>query len=202
LKILDILIEPFIKLLEVKNEVPNEVDVIVGIGTGLKADGSCSPQSKAITEKCVIFLNLDFCQSRKIIFTSGNFWGGPREAEAMRDFAVELGVPRANIIVEVESKNTRENAIETQAVILKESGIQNHWKNILIVADRIHARKVRACFRKIFEDPLLRNSFKVYIAKAYTTYDSKVPQKRLRSKTRFFFWELFSYVIFKLKGWI
>lgn len=203
MKILDILAEPLIKLWEIRSKIPNEVDVIVGVGTGLKADGSCSPQSKAITEKCVMFLQEDFCRSRKIIFTSGNSWGGPREAEAMRDFAIKgLGIPPASIIVEAESKNTRENAIETQATILRESGIKNPWKSILIVADRIHAHRVRDAFRKIFEDPLLRNSFRIYIAKADADYDPKLPQKRLRSKTRFFFWELISCAVFKLKGWV
>jgi len=201
LKILDILIEPLVRLWEVEDEVPEKVDVIVGIGTGLKSDGSCSPQSGTITEKCAMFWKQGISRSGKIIFTSGNSWGGPREAEAMRDFAIELGVPKQDIIVEAESKNTRENAIETQAVIVRKSGIKNPWKNILVVAYRIHARKVRDCFKKIFEDPYLKNSFRIYIAKAYADHDPTLPQKRLRSKTRFFLWELSTYIYFKLKGW-
>jgi len=202
LKILDILIEPFVKLWEVKDEIPEKVDVIIGIGTGLKSDGSCSPQSEANTERCIEFYKKGISRRWKIIFTSGNSWGGPREAEAMADFAIELGVPEESIIIEADSKNTHENAIETQAVIVKKSGTENPWKNILIVAYRIHARKVRDCFKKIFEDPYLKDSFKIYITKARADHDSKIPQKRLRSKARFFFWELLSYALFKLKGWI
>lgn len=202
MKILDFLIEPFVKLWEVEDEIPEKIDVIVGIGTGLKKDGTCSPQSWANTEKTAVFWKERIAKSNKIIFTSGNSWEGPREAEAMADLAVEFGVPKEDIIVEADSKNTRENAIETQAIVVKESGTENPWKNILVVAYRIHARKVRDCFKKVFEDPHLKNSFKIYITKTRADHDSKIPQKRLRSKARFFFWELLSYALFKFKGWV
>jgi len=201
LKILDILIEPLIKLWEIKDEIPEKIDVIVGIGTGLKSDGTCSPQSWANTEKAAVFWKERIVKSNKIIFTSGNSWEGPREAEAMADLAVELGVPKEDIIVEADSKNTRENAIETQAIVVKESGEEKPWKNILLVAYRIHARKVRDCFKKIFEDPALKDSFRIYTVKSYADHDPTIPQRRLSSKTRFFLWELFSYAYFKLKGW-
>lgn len=202
MKIINRLIEPLVKLWEVKDEIPEKVDVIVGIGTGLKSDGTCSPQSDSITRRCIFFYNKGIASSSKIIFSSGNSWGGPREAEAMITLAVKLGVPEKDIIVEVDSKNTRENAIETQAVLARELYPDDPWKNILIVTYRIHARKVKACFKKVFEGSYPKDYFRIYIAKAYSDHDPTVPQKRLRSKIRFFLWELATYTLFKLKGWI
>jgi uncharacterized SAM-binding protein YcdF (DUF218 family) len=198
LKILDILVEAFIELWEVKDEIPERTDGLVGIGTGLKNDGTCSPQSDSITRRCLYFTRKFIAARRKIIFTSGNSWGGPREAEAMADLAIDFGTPKESIIVEAESKNTRQNAIEVKKILLDKSRFKEKPEKILVVCDRIHSRKTRACFKKVL-NPL---AFKVYIAKAYAVHDPTLPRKRLRSKARFFLWELLSYAFFRFKGWI
>jgi hypothetical protein len=63
-------------------------------------------------------------------------------ADAMRQFAIELGVPGDRIIVERESDSTRENAGRVAPLL--------HARNadrLLLVTDKLHMRRSRAVFR-------------------------------------------------------
>ena len=67
-----------------------------------------------------------------------------RDAEVSGDRLVGLGVPRSALILETESRNTRENAINTAAVFRSHS-----WRNGLLVTSSIHMPRALAAFRRV-----------------------------------------------------
>ena len=60
------------------------------------------------------------------------------------DPLVELGVPRSALILETESRNTRENAINT-AAIFKAHG----WRNGILVTSAAHMPRALAAFQRV-----------------------------------------------------
>jgi uncharacterized SAM-binding protein YcdF (DUF218 family) len=60
------------------------------------------------------------------------------------DPLVELGVPRCALILETESRDTRENAVNT-AAIFKAHG----WQNGLLVTSAIHMPRALAAFQRV-----------------------------------------------------
>lgn len=81
-----------------------------------------------------------------IVVSGGNLpWhaGASPEAELAADLLVELGVPSSAIIVEVQSRNTYENAVNT-AAIFEERG----WTSGLLVTSAVHMPRALATFRK------------------------------------------------------
>jgi uncharacterized SAM-binding protein YcdF (DUF218 family) len=63
------------------------------------------------------------------------------EAEVMRQFAMDLGVPIGAIVMEGRSRNTRQNA-QFSAEILKAQGV----KSVLLVTSALHMRRAVALF--------------------------------------------------------
>ena len=64
------------------------------------------------------------------------------EAQAMRDFIQDLGVPSAAVLLEPDSRNTRENAQFT-AVLLR----QRQINSVLLVTSALHMRRALAHFK-------------------------------------------------------
>ena len=63
------------------------------------------------------------------------------EAQLIADLLIELGAPRSALILETESRNTRENAVNT-AAIFKE----HVWRTGLLVTSGAHMpRALRYC---------------------------------------------------------
>jgi uncharacterized SAM-binding protein YcdF (DUF218 family) len=65
------------------------------------------------------------------------------EAKLIADFLIELGTPRSALIVEDESQNTHENAVNT-AALFKEQSLQNG----LLVTSGAHMPRALSAFRK------------------------------------------------------
>lgn len=82
-----------------------------------------------------------------IIVSGGRMdWTGDREAgaEAMKALLVDLNVPESAILMEAESRNTRENAVNS-AAIASASGIDR----VLLVTSALHMRRALATFRAL-----------------------------------------------------
>lgn len=67
-----------------------------------------------------------------------------REAVFLKNYLKEIGVRDEDIIIEKESKNTRENALNT-AKLLKNKKKQRH----LLISSGFHLRRAKACFDKV-----------------------------------------------------
>jgi uncharacterized SAM-binding protein YcdF (DUF218 family) len=67
---------------------------------------------------------------------------GPPLAKAMYDFLVQQGVAASDLIIEDQSRSTRENAVET-AKILRQHGVQR----IVLITEALHMPRAVRCFR-------------------------------------------------------
>ena len=88
----------------------------------------------------------------KLIFSGGRIpWkgGGPPESEDMAQIAMALGVPEADIIQEPTSLNTRQNAVNVQAILEKEN-----INRILLVTSAMHMPRSLAIFKKLGIDAI------------------------------------------------
>jgi uncharacterized SAM-binding protein YcdF (DUF218 family) len=80
----------------------------------------------------------------RIVISAGNLpWeaSGRAEAALIADFLVELAVPRSSLILEGESRNTHQNAVNT-AALFKEHG----WRRGLLITSAIHMPRAAAAF--------------------------------------------------------
>jgi uncharacterized SAM-binding protein YcdF (DUF218 family) len=68
---------------------------------------------------------------------------GPPLAHAMRDYLVAAGVKESDVIIEVRSRSTHENAVETRK-LLASRGIDQ----IVLVTDALHMYRAERCFRR------------------------------------------------------
>lgn len=68
---------------------------------------------------------------------------GPSNALAMRQIAIELGVPAGAILIEEESENTEQNALNTKAIIQN-----NNIERVILVTSGYHQRRANLEFGK------------------------------------------------------
>lgn len=81
-----------------------------------------------------------------ILITGGDMFPdepGPAIAEAMGGFLAQYGVPQEDLLLETQSLNTYENAVQTKR-LLEARGVQR----VLLVTDALHLRRAEACFRR------------------------------------------------------
>ncbi len=69
---------------------------------------------------------------------------GLDEANQFRDVMIENGIPEEDILVENQSKNTHENAVESKKVLDGYPEIQS----VLLVTSALHMPRSKACFEK------------------------------------------------------
>jgi uncharacterized SAM-binding protein YcdF (DUF218 family) len=79
-----------------------------------------------------------------IVLSGGTMHPGEMpEAQAMRQFLVDLGVPASAMLLEAQSQTTTENAADT-ARLLQQRGIGK----ILLVTSALHMRRARGLFER------------------------------------------------------
>ncbi|HSG90883.1 MAG TPA: YdcF family protein [Pseudomonadales bacterium] len=91
----------------------------------------------------------------RILLSGGNVWasgeageaGEESEADAMLDLLNDLGVPRSAVILEGDSRTTRQNAVHSAALIEREG-----WQRVLLVTSATHMRRSLACFQSVGVD--------------------------------------------------
>jgi uncharacterized SAM-binding protein YcdF (DUF218 family) len=83
----------------------------------------------------------------RILLSGGNLpWlrAAVPEAQQMANLLIELGAPPSALILETKSQTTRENAVDTAAV-LREHG----WRSGLLVTSEAHMPRALAAFQKV-----------------------------------------------------
>ena len=85
----------------------------------------------------------------KILLTGGTHnmpAGFPNEAQSIGKYLETLGVAPEDIIVEAESRNTRENALYTAEIIRK----QYPDASCLLITSAWHMKRAKACFDRVY----------------------------------------------------
>jgi uncharacterized SAM-binding protein YcdF (DUF218 family) len=73
-----------------------------------------------------------------------------READSFKDAMVVMGVPATDIIIENQTRNTHESAVEVQKMLLQLNITDDEC---LLVTSAFHMRRSLACYRKVGLDP-------------------------------------------------
>ncbi|MBA3901939.1 MAG: YdcF family protein [Bacteroidetes bacterium] len=90
----------------------------------------------------------------KILFTGGSgslIYPEMKEGIFVRDYLLTIGFPEESLIIESESKNTRENAVFTKELLE-----QNDWwhnQDFLLITSGYHMRRSVKIFEKIDMNP-------------------------------------------------
>lgn len=138
---------------------------------------------------------------KKLMITGGS--GSvlhPEQKEAMfvRKYMLSIGIPDSCIIVETESKNTRENAVMSKQVL-----DSLHFKgSILLVTSSFHMRRAIGCFHQAgFENftPYITN--KITGERKYEFDHCLIPNTDALKNITKIIHEIVGYCIYKIKGY-
>jgi len=125
------------------------LDVIIVLGRGIEEDGSLPPDPKSRVRKAAeLYKN----GAASLVVMSGawtyHFDIHPTrsEAEAMKEYAIKLGIPESAIIEESKSMDTIGNVYFTKKDVVEPRG----FTNIAIIASEDHMPRVKYLFEKIY----------------------------------------------------
>ena len=122
-----------------------------------------------------------------------------KESDRMTDFLVEFGVPKNQVISESQSKNTRENAINSKKIM-----DSLNVKNIALVTSSLHMRRSKAVFKKLGYNALTFNSKIFRMPKEKNRFDpfTLIPKVDNLSISTEAIYEYFALFLYKILGWI
>lgn len=117
-------------------ELPEDLraDAIVVLGNRPPTDehGRVMPETERRVQRGVEVYNDGLAPL--VVMTGGRAPRGDIEAEVMKNFAVELGVPEDAIRIETESRNTIENARFTKQLLSGDGGAERRPRVILVTS--------------------------------------------------------------------
>jgi uncharacterized SAM-binding protein YcdF (DUF218 family) len=123
-------------------------DAIVVLGGGVRGHGTLRPTVELSEESLQrTSCGVDLYQRQaagRLVMTGGDaqvFGNGPREAPAMKAWAVRLGVPSDAIVIDDQARTTYENALGTKQVLRDAT-------SILLVTSAYHLPRAAALFKK------------------------------------------------------
>lgn len=80
--------------------------------------------------------------AKEVVVSSGDGFG--REAHVLRQQLIDWGIAPERAVMDDQSRNTRENAVES-ARVARERG----WKSILVVTSAFHMERALGCFKAV-----------------------------------------------------
>jgi uncharacterized SAM-binding protein YcdF (DUF218 family) len=117
------------------------------------------------------------------------------EASVLAQQLVDWGIASDRIVIEPRSRNTRENALESQRIIEKEG-----WTRLLIVTSAFHMPRALACFRAIgVAVDTLPVDYRAYDPARFS--GSLLPRAGYLDQSTMVLRELFGHAIYKLRGY-
>jgi len=125
-----------------------------------------------------------------------------REASLIKGYLVGIGLPPGDILVETRSRNTRENAVETRALLdsLYPDAVRQQY---LLITSASHMRRAAACFRKIGLDVVPYSTTKRTV-EGRPVY---APEMILPDPAALYAWkginhEWIGWIVYKVKGYV
>jgi uncharacterized SAM-binding protein YcdF (DUF218 family) len=117
------------------HEDASDVAIVLGAGT---SNGKLSPVFEERMNHAIYLMKN---QKVKFIIITGGFGDGQNisDSYAAKSFAVQKGIPEANIFIEESSQITYENIINAQKIME-----QNEFQTALLVSDPYHMKRAMA----------------------------------------------------------
>lgn len=135
----------------------------------------------------------------RIVVSGGNLpWLTPArpEAESIAALLVEWGVPRSAIVLEPESRNTYENAVNT-AAIMRAGG----WRTALLVTSAAHMPRALATFRRNGVDAVpAATDFQARPVFYESPFDL-LPDAEALARTTVAIKEWLGLIVYRMRGW-
>ncbi|TLX74101.1 YdcF family protein [Labilibacter sediminis] len=141
-------------------------------------------------------------KANRFIFTGGSariIVKEKKEGEYIKDYLALLGVPEDSTLVEWESRNTRENALETLAMLKKEN---LHDGRFLLVTSGFHMKRALGCFKKVGIDVMPYNTDPLQNTLPPDVADAVTPSAGTLALWERLIREWIGYGVYKLKGFV
>ncbi|UOQ76945.1 YdcF family protein [Hymenobacter sp. 5516J-16] len=130
----------------------------------------------------------------------GALGGSKRRSEA-EELGILLrlaGVPRQHILLETRSRNTRENALNTRALLRQHPEI----KSIVLITSAFHLRRAMGCFREVGLNPaVFPASYYSSDRQATLTY-WLIPSDEAPRLWGILLHEMVGYAVYRLRGYV
>jgi uncharacterized SAM-binding protein YcdF (DUF218 family) len=122
-----------------------------------------------------------------------------KEAVHVKDFLIQMGVPKEKIIIENESKNTYENALFTRKIVDSLST----GKDILLITSAFHMKRSIAIFKKLNYESVTPYCTDRYSGGRKFVFDHCfIPDISALSGFNLLFHEILGYLVYKVKGYL
>ncbi|MEO1619860.1 MAG: YdcF family protein [Cyanobacteria bacterium J06632_3] len=143
----------------------------------------------------------------KLVLSGGRIpWrggSGSSEADDMKAIAMAMNVPEADILLEGQSLNTRQNAVNTQVILQNES-----IDSVLLVTSAIHMPRSVAIFKKLGINVIPAPTD--YLAPTENTEDITIegrilgllPEAKALDQFTRALKEYIGFAIYRLRGWL
>ena len=120
------------------------------------------------------------------------------EADYIRNYLINIGIPEDDILTERRSKNTYENAKYTAQIILNETNLKS--PTCLLITSDYHMRRSLACFNNT---GLKVDPYVIDLESKYFDLESLViPQSYILSEWKKLIHEIVGYIAYSTAGYI
>lgn len=145
-------------------------DIVVVLAFGVNRDGTLPEEAKLRVAKGVEVFNRDGCKA--MLMTARyparcTYIPEKTESQAMKDYAVELGVPARKIIRETRSRDTVGNAYFSKLILKR-----TKYRSMVVVTSDYHVNRARFIFKKIYG-----GAYKLRFAGVKTGYPAEKKDK-------------------------
>ena len=137
-------------------------------------------------------------QIKKIMISSGNasvMHQELKEANAVQEYLLEIGIPDSCIIIENQSRNTLENIVFSKQIL---DSLHCNSK-VLIFSSAWHIPRVKLCTENQLESDFFPCNFLSDTKRDYSPSNLLVPTAAALSNTELLFKELVGYVFYLFK---
>ena len=137
---------------------------------------------------------------KKILITgaSGSLTSKMKEAEILKNYLIETGIPDSCILTENKSNNTYENAMFCEGTL---NNIHPNSKlSCLIITSDFHMRRTMACFKKT-----KLNVYPFTKKSKFKHFDLEkiiIPQSKILFRWKILFHEIIGYMSYKIFGYL
>jgi uncharacterized SAM-binding protein YcdF (DUF218 family) len=136
---------------------------------------------------------------KKIVFTGGDttiLQDGNNEADVIKQYLFDIGIPAEDLIFENESRNTHENATFVFKLLKPTES-----EKILLITSAFHMKRALGCFRKAGMNPDYFVADRFSGERKFTPDNLLVPGTQTLDRWNLLIHELSGFAIYKIMGY-
>ncbi len=146
--------DEFVRIYEERNQTYSELTETYDVGIVLGGFSNYDTSQEFVqfhssTDRFMVGIKLyKTGRIKKIMIVSGSgqiMKPDEKEALHLKDYLLNIGIPEEDIIIEAESKNTRENAVNTAEILTTKYTDGNY----ILITSATHMPRAKRCFKKV-----------------------------------------------------